>query len=65
MQSQIKELATQQGMANVQQFAIKAGLPWSMAKAIWTGDIRNRALKTLVKAASALDCRLEDLFEVQ
>lgn len=62
MQSQIKELAIQQGMKNVQQFAIRAGLPWSMAKAIWTGNIGNRALKTLVKAATALDCQLEDLF---
>ena len=62
MESQIKQLALDAGLKNIQQFAIKAGLPWSMAKAIWTGDIRNRALKTLVKAAVALDCRLEDLY---
>jgi DNA-binding Xre family transcriptional regulator len=65
MESKIEILATQQGMENVQQFAIEAGLPWSMAKAIWAGNIENRALKTLVKAARALNCKLEDLFEVQ
>ena len=65
MESNIKTLAIQQGLKNVQQFALKAGLPWSMANAIWTGDIKNRALKTLLKASTALDCKLEDLFEVQ
>lgn len=65
MESQIKRLALEQGMKNIQQFALKAGLPWSMAKAIWTGNIGNRALKTLAKASAALDCKLEDLFEVK
>jgi DNA-binding Xre family transcriptional regulator len=64
MESQIKRLALEQGMKNVQQFALKAGLPWSMAKAIWTGSIENRALKTLVKASTALGCKLEDLFKI-
>lgn len=64
MESQIKRLALEQGTKNVQQFAIKAGLPWSMAKAIWEGNIENRALKTLAKAATALGCKLEDLYKV-
>lgn len=65
MESQIERLALEQGMKNVQQFALKAGLPWSMAKAIWTGNIENRALKTLAKASVALGCKLEDLYEVR
>lgn len=65
MESKIEILATQQGMENVQQFALRAGLPWSMAKAIWAGNIENRALKTLVKASTALNCKLEDLYEVR
>lgn len=64
MQSNIKDLAVTQGLENVQQFALKAGLPWSMARNIWTGDLSNRTLKTLVKATKALDCKLEDLYEV-
>ncbi len=63
MESQIKRLALEQGMKNIQQFALRAGLPWSMAKAIWTGNIENRALKTLVKASTALGCKLENLYE--
>ncbi len=62
MQSKIKDLAATQGLKNVQQFALKAGLPWSMARDIWDGDLSNRALKTLVKATKALDCKLEDLY---
>ncbi len=64
MESKINILATQQGMENIQQFALRAGLPWTIAKAIWTGNIENRALKTLVKAAGALNCKLEDLFTI-
>lgn len=62
MQSKIKHLAVTQGLENVQQFALKAGLPWSMARNIWDGDLSNRTLKTLVKATKALDCKLEDLY---
>lgn len=64
MQSNISRLAKLNGYDNVQQFASAAGLPWSMARSIWTGDISGRSLKTLVKAARALKCKLEDLFEV-
>ncbi len=62
MRSKIKDLAVTQGLENVQQFALKAGLPWSMARAIWDGDLSNRTLKTLIKATKALDCRIEDLY---
>lgn len=64
LMSKIKDLAQNQDIKNVQQFALKAGLPWSMARNIWTGDLSNRTLKTLVKATKALDCKLEDLYEV-
>lgn len=63
MQSKIKTLATAQGLKNPQQFAIKAALPWATARNIWDGDLSNRALKTLVKATKALDCKLEDLYD--
>ena len=62
MQSKIEDLAISNGLKNVQQFALKAGLPWSMARAIWDGDLSNRTLKTLVKASKALGCNLEDLY---
>lgn len=63
MQSNIERLAIEKGFKNVQQFALQAALPWSIAKNIWQGDLSNRSLKTLVKAARALDCKLENLYE--
>lgn len=62
MQSEIERLAISQGFDNPQQFAIKAGLPWATAKNIWDSDLSNRTLKTLLKAAKALDCKIEDLY---
>lgn len=63
MESKIKDLALKQGLKNIQQFALKAGLPWSMARNIWIGNLANRQLKTLVKATKALNCKLEDLYD--
>ena len=62
MESVIRVLALNKGLENIQQFALKAGIPWSLAANIWTGDISNKSLKTLNKAARALDCSIEDLF---
>lgn len=65
MHSTIKLLALNKGLENIQQFALKAGIPWSLANNIWDGDISNKTLKTLVKAAIALDCSIEDLFIIE
>lgn len=64
MNSRIEALANERGLENIQQFAIAAGLSWPVAKKIWQGNIGNIWLKTLVKAAVALDCQIEDLYEL-
>jgi hypothetical protein len=63
MKSKIKELALQKGFKNIQRFALEAKMPWQLARNIWDGDISNKSLKTLDKAAVALNVTVADLYD--
>lgn len=62
LESVVENLAPDCGLANPQQLAIKAAIPYLSARNVWEGDISNKSLKTLNKVAKALNCSIEDLF---
>ena len=66
IKSNIKELAGRREITTPTDLSYAARVAWNTAKKMMSDDanIASAPLETLVKVAGALQCRVEDLFEV-
>lgn len=62
MKSKVKVIATQKGIKTPQELSYEARISWPTAKSVWVGDLSNTRATTLRKVATALSCKMEDLF---
>ena len=65
MKSNIKQLSTKKGWAKPSDLMFAARIAWPTARQVWDGDLSKTRGETLVKLARALDCSIEDLFDIE
>lgn len=64
IKSNVQRKVLEAGYKNIQHFSREAKMNRPSIDRIWEGDISNRALKTLLRVAIVLDCKVDDLFVI-